>query len=41
MIINTLSGFEKRVENLSETVNKEIKKHKKEPVRDEEFSNLN
>ena len=38
MIIKILTGLEKRVEDISKTLNKEIKK---EPIRDEEHNKSN
>ena len=39
MIIKILTGLERRVEELSETFNKEMDNIKKEPIRIEEYNN--
>ena len=38
MAIKILNGFEKRAEDFSETLNREIE-NKKQPIRDEELNN--
>ena len=37
MVVKILTRLEKRVEDLSETINRD-RKHKKEPIRDEEIN---